>query len=342
MVKHTGFLLAFFMLAQGAVASDAKRPYPCSNHIEFALQAQKLIYNDQFTSADSLSNHHILDNPDDPIGYFFKATGMLSEMTDAEANLYDDEFTTILDLIEQKSDRIIESADSTTIAWMYLFKGSARAYRSLHESRFGSFISAVKHGMGARSQFVEGLKFDSTVYDLYLGLGSYHYWKSAKAGFLKYLLIFKNEKQKGIDEVLLAADSSLLFTDAARSALLWIWLNERKYDSVIATAEPIREIYPHGKSILWPLAEAYFESRSYRKTIEIYEELRRRLSLSPGNYFNIVECDYRICVCYEKMRLNNEASETARRLNQYRDSLPKNTRNKQQSNLEYLILMGKL
>ena len=188
----------------------------------------------------------------------------------------------------------------------------------------------------------DGLRADSTLYDLYLGLGSYHYWKSAKAGILRWILLFKDERDKGIAELKLAADSAQLFREAARSALIWAWLNEKQYDSTVAIASEFAARYPNGKSFLWPLAEAYLKSRRYIDALTIYEDLRNRLEPDPGNYYNLIEVDSRIARCYEELRRIDDAADVGKRARTYLDDIPSNTRQRQRSNLKYLKRLARL
>jgi hypothetical protein len=266
----------------------------------------------------------------------------MAEMTAAEEAIHRDEFGVLLDTIEMLANRQMPTAGAPRRAWMHLCAGHARAYRSLYEARFGSFIKAVKSGMSARAAYQQGLDNDSSVYDLYFGLGSYHYWKSARAGFLKWLLLFKNEKEKGIAELHLAADSGVVFSDAAHSALIWVWLNEKIYDSAIVAAEVMHRRFPEGRSFLWPLAQALVEDKQYRRALDIYRELRTTLTADPGNYYNLIQCDYLMAYCLEQMRLTGEAAEVAHRLQDYEDSIPDRTRRRQRSRLDYLRRLNRL
>jgi predicted Zn-dependent protease len=155
-------------------------------------------------------------------------------------------------------------------------------------------------------------------------------------------MIFKNEKEKGIKELYLAADSSLLFRNAARSALIWVWLNEKRYDSVIVIAREFVAKYPDSKAFLWPLAQAYVETRQYRAALEVYQNLRERLVHAPGNYFNLIEVDCRMARCYERLRMTEKATIAAGRVNDYDQSIPQETRRRQRANLKYMRRLARL
>lgn len=300
------------------------------------LRAQEFSLNDRFDSA-----HYQLDSlmqslPDDPAGYLYKAAVYLAQMTDAEQDLYSNEFKALIDTVIVLTGSPGLNAGPRETAWMRLWEGHARAYRSLRESRFGSFTSALKQAFEARSCYEDGLEADSTLYDLYGGLGMFHYWKSAKAGFLRWIGLFKNEKDRGIAELRLAVDSSIISSQMARNALIWIWLDRGEYDSVVAACSEAVERFPHGKLFLWPLAEAYFKCERYDLAAQTYLALRDKLMLSPGNYYNVIECDYNLNRCYDKMELDTMAIEAARRVNAYYDSLGDKIKRRQRSKLDYL------
>jgi tetratricopeptide (TPR) repeat protein len=173
-------------------------------------------------------------------------------------------------------------------------------------------------------------------YDLYLGLGSYHYWKSARGGLLRFFRILKNEKDKGIRELYLAADSSVLSQELARSALIWIWLDKKEYDSVMAIAGEFIQKYPDGKSFLWPFAAASHKYENYTQALETYKKLRERIEENPGNLYNLIECDYHICRSLEKLGRKTDARNHARKFEEYYDIISRDIRKRQRKNITYM------
>ncbi|UCE24734.1 MAG: hypothetical protein JSU74_01405 [Candidatus Zixiibacteriota bacterium] len=315
--------------------------YLTSDKRQVLLTAQEHLLNDRFESAHASLDSLIDGDSSDPIGYLYKAAVYLGQMTDAEQELHTEEFKRLInDVFALAADRI-DSTRAREAAWMKLCEGHAHAYRSLWESRFGSFTSALKHAFRGKSSYEDGLRLDSTLYDLYGGLGMYHYWKSAKAGILRWIGVFKNDKEKGIEELYLAADSSSLSHDIARNALIWIWLDMGRYDSVITACREQLALFPDGKLFLWPLARAYFEKKQYHLAAETYTSLRTRLAKSPGNYFNLVECDYSLNRCYDKLDMDELAIRAAKRVEDYYDSIPDRTKRKQRSKLNFLRRVAK-
>lgn len=331
----------FFFCILPVLAAASDHPvepdsYLDSTRITLVRNAEALVLNDRFVEADSLYCEQIRNHPDDPLGYLLRAAGLLAEMSDREENLNETLFRSLIDSTEQLAARCLDTCDNRTAAWMYLWRGHAKAYRSLWESQFGSFMSALKLGFAVNDEYEAGLKRDSTLSDLYAGLGSYHYWKSAKAGMLSWVGIFRNERDKGIRELLKAADASLIHRDFARSALVWIRLDQKKYDSAAALSDSLQRRFPDGRTFLWPLAQARFAAEDYAAALEAYTELRRRLIDDPGNYYNLIECDYYITKCHNWLADNSAARASASLLSSYNDDIPPETRRRQSSKISYL------
>ena len=301
---------------------------------------QQALFNDRFAEALALCSLVVQNNPDHPAGYSFLTATMMAQMTDHEEYIYGDQFEKLIDTTIILSERMLKEQSPYQKAWTCLWKGNAFAYKALYASRFGSFFTAARYGMKAKGSFQDGLHLDSTNYDLLVGLGSYHYWKSAKAGFLRWVGIFKNQKELGIDELRLAHDSASLFSEAARRAMVWIWLNEEEYDSVIVAARELEDRYPQGKAVLWPMAEALLKLKRYDDAALVYLKLRDQLALEPGNYYNLIECDYLLCETYKKLSEDQKAIEVAAYLNEYDDLIPEQTRKRQKKRLKHLKRMN--
>ncbi len=329
------FVSVCLSVGVGSAAQDAPE-YMDSTRAEFFRGSAALIFDDRFTEADSAYSDYISAHPTDPAGYLFRAGGLMADMADREEDAHSKQFNRLLDSTLTLTRSILETCDDRTAAWMYLLRGHVTAYRSLYESRFGSFIKALRLGLSANDDYERGLKRDSTLYDLYAGLGSYHYWKSAKAGMLKWIGLFRNEKDKGLRELRLAADSSILHRQAARSAMIWIWLDRGEYDSTIAVATDFAARYPDGKTFLWPIAQAWFKQEEYEQSLGAFKELREKLAVSPGNCYNLVECDFFITQCHDRLGHNNETHFAARRLWEYLGEIPESTRKRQKDKLDYL------
>jgi tetratricopeptide (TPR) repeat protein len=310
---------------------------PDSATTAFIDSVQEFLFNDKYEKAELLCVDFILNNRQSPVGYLFQAGSLLGEMSDREEKIYSEKLRAQIDTALHLCDSLLKQAKSVDdSAFLYLWRGHAHAYRSLFESRFGSFTSAIKHGLDAKGDYKRGLKQDSTLYDLHFGLGNYHYWKSVKAGILRSIGIVSNDIDKGIAELKLAADSAKYFSEAAANSLIWVWLDQKKYDSAIVIAEKMLAKYSESRTLRWPLAMSYFENKQYKNALEIFTYLYNYYSLDSDYYYNTIECDYFIYYCYKNLRMDEKAEKVLIRVNTYRSDIPKSIQRRQLSKLNHL------
>ena len=133
-----------------------------------------------------------------------------------------------------------------------------------------------------------------------------------------------------------AVDSSRISRESARNALIWIWLDMKQYDSAVTACREMQEKYPHGKLFLWPLAQAYYRTENWSDCAAVYDRLRALLADSPGNYFNLIECDFFLHQCYDRLGMPERAREAAEKLMEYESSIPEKTRDRQGSKISTL------
>ncbi|MFH1687079.1 MAG: hypothetical protein ABIE70_06100 [bacterium] len=175
-------LLTVCSLTLFLVPSLTAQTYPDSL-IRCRLQTvQDLLLDNAFDSAEAVAATMTQDRPDDPSGYICGAVTMLARSLDGEEGYRGGLFRAGLDSAENLAKNRLGQCPDQEAAWMELYRGLAKSYRSLWEARFGSTITAIRTGYQAKSHFEAGWERDSTCFDLLFGLGLFHYWKSVKAG----------------------------------------------------------------------------------------------------------------------------------------------------------------
>jgi hypothetical protein len=257
------------------------------------------IYNDNFDKAELLIDSLGFGRNKGFVIFFLRAILYQSMMMAAESDFLEDEYFDLLDSLENGAEEMLSAGADSALAYWYL--GHAHAFRSLYRGRAGSILKALRSGLAARKAYSRGYKFDSTFHDIALGLGSYRYWKSVKTKAINWTPLFKNEKQNGIDLLRLAADSSEISRDAAASALIWVYINEKRYPEAIRLATAMRDRYPQGLTFLWALGEIYYKLEDCRAAIDTYGVIFDRLKENPGNYYNIIEAAFYLSECYRRM-----------------------------------------
>jgi len=326
------FLIVLILLP----ASLTAQPMLTPEKIDILRAGEEALLNARWTEAYETYRTLCAEDGGDPLGYLYTASVLQAEMIDREENLDKDRFFGLLDTVKVLCEKKLLSCTARDSALCYLYLGHGLGNKAVWEAHFGSTLSAISLGLKAKGQYQKGLKIDSTLYDLYMGIGSYHYWKSVKAGILRSAGIFKDDREKGIAELKLAIDSSLFSRNAARSALVWIYVNEKEYEKAISLSWEMLEEYPGGNFFLWPLAEAYYKSGDYENAAGVYDTLLSRLKKNPGNYYNVIEVVYYLYDCYDKLDDDTAKEETAQYYRGIHNDIPGTIRRKQRSKVSFL------
>ncbi|MDF1544201.1 MAG: hypothetical protein P1R58_03760 [bacterium] len=298
-------------------------------------RVQVLTFAGDFDRAAILIDSYLVKRASDAAGWLARSGLILAQMSEDENDSNSEELKAALDSVLVLAE-VVEDSCSDKSAMHHLLRGHAHTYRAIYESKFGFSPKGIKYGYQAMKEYESGLRCDSTFYDLYFGLGGFHYWKSAKAGLLKKVGLFDDDREQGLKELTLAIDSSRFSSEPARNALISIYLDQKEYDSALAICSTMLERYPNGTIFLWPRGVAYHESGQPEKCAELFGQLREHYSKQPGNYFNMVECDYMITKSLETLELKKEAAKAAAEFSKYEDSLPRNTLKRQSDKIRYL------
>jgi hypothetical protein len=311
-------------------------PLLTEEKINIIIEGEKALLNAEWEKAYELLSKLCQRDSSDPTGYLFLAAAMQTEMIDREENFDKKGFTELLDKAKELAETALGDCTRRDSAYCYLILGHYHAYQAVWENRFGSKFSAVTHGFKAKGKYRKGLEIDSTMYDLYLGMGSYHYWKTVKSGILRLAGIFKDDRQKGIDEIRLTIDSADFSRETARSAMIWIYINEKRYDSAISLSKAMFKSYPDGNFFLWTMAQSYYEKKDFINAAETYDSLFNRLKSAPGKYFNIIESAYWLYQCYNELDYDDRANDVLAYVSSIYKEIPRSTHKKQKTKLAYL------
>lgn len=340
---RSGFLFSLLLIPALLRAETGHSPaYPDSVTVQAIQEIQRHLSNSAYAAADSICGQLIAHDPNDPAGYLFRGVRLLNEMFEQEEELYKDELFAMIDTVLVLAERIRDTCGAQKGAWMSLWMGHAKAHKSLWESRFGFFASALRTGLQAKSEYEKGYELDSTNRDLLFGLGNYHYWKSAKGGVLRSVGIVSDDRDQGIAELAMAAESSLVSREAAKDAMIWIRFDRKEYDSVITLCQERIALYPEGWHFYWPLAQAYYESRSYLKAEQTYAHLRFHYNEAPGNYINLISCDYYRYQCYDQLKEKDSCRLVADQFMEYYRDIPSDSRQRKRNWIDYLRRAARL
>lgn len=219
-------------------------------------------------------------------------------------------------------------------AWAYLTIGNAHAYIASLEAKAGSWWTAMRRGVKAKGAYLKALELNPRLYDAYLGLGTYHFWKSAKTEFINWLPLVPDKKSEGVDELLIAVDSSLLSNDLALNSLVWIYIQQKQTDLALACAKRLHDKYPESRLFTWAMAFSSYADGHFHDALDYFGKIIASLESDPTqNYFNLIECRHHRGEIFEMVNDSSAAALEYRALVEY--PVPANVRDRQEGKIDH-------
>jgi len=287
-------MLALFLLwgqASGEVSMDSEEVG------QIILQGVKYVHRDETFKAVDEFKKLIELFPNDPIGYFLVSAAFQNMMDDYRNYSYSDEFNKYMDMAIEKGEERKKRGNLTAYDCLYL--GGAIGYRGINKALTGDWFGAFVDGLKGKGYLEKALELDPELYDVYYGLGTYHFWKSLKSRIFWWLPFVKDNRQMGIDMIKLAIEKGRYSKEDAKIALVRIYVENKEYQNAFDMIEKLSQSQPDKPFLLWFLGRAQFETKMYAGAINSYRTLLEVLIASP--YYHPegeVECRYWLALAY--------------------------------------------
>ena len=268
-----------------------------------------LVLNDRFKESLRLFEHLQQTHPDHPAPHFFKAATYQSWMSAFRLNRFQQEFEENIELAIDKGHDLLKRENSP---WLFFYVGAAYGYRAFNQFRKSRWISAYYDAKEGVENFQEALERDPKLFDVYLGLGSYHYWRTAKSSFLRLITFWIPDKRElGLRQLEFSFQRGTYASDQAGYNLVAAYYDYGQYEKAMQTLNRVLEkkktpgvsdLYYRARLLMkferWPEVESTFR--------EILAMLDTQELVSTGYR---AECMYWIAEALSAQRKRAEALE---------------------------------
>ena len=262
---------------------------------------------EQFDSAMALFQTVILADTSSPKGYFFVAAVFSNLVSDYRNFAYKSQFYEHVDKAIEIGELKEKSGDFTAEDLFYY--GGAVGYRGIFRSFDGDWWGAFKDGLRGRSLLGKAFEADSSYKDVYLGLGTYDYWRSAKTKVLWWLPFFSDKRDEGIEEIEIAIKFGKFSSHEGKYTLMRIYFDYGEYDKAIEHWEnEVKQLNPEDPFSHYWLGRSYIMKERFDKALISFETILSVYLRSP--YYDPggeMECRYFIGLCYDKLGKLDEA-----------------------------------
>lgn len=264
-----------------------------------------LTINTRFDDALNLVREQITGNPQDFEAWFYLAATLNSKMTHFENHDDEAEFTAAIDTCI----RILETVIDDTVgvsrparARRAFYLGSAYGYLAYFQGRSGQYLGAFSNGITSNNLLHEAIELDSTLYDAYLGIGVFKYWRYAKLRFISWLPFIPDERDEGIQMIKKTIRSGGLSQYMAMHQLIYILADYERPEESLIYAEQITKKYPESQFMWWAASRAFDRSNHFDQAVNAYKYLDNLLAQDKNpNPNHIVKCHLKLAAVYERM-----------------------------------------
>ena len=296
LVRFSLFLFLTFFSTYSELHSQI---YPVER-VDFLLKSGiNSIVKQDYENAKAHFNSLNNEFPELPLGKIYLAANKIAEAYDYGED-YDEEFIlTNLDEAKDQSEKLMDSDENNI--WYEYFYALAEGYTAYFHALNESWFSALNTGYNAISEFEKILASDKNFYEAYIAIGTFEYWKSRKTEFMNWFPFNNDTRKIGIERLIVAIDSSSYNSYLAINSLIWIYIDQKKYDAAINISKRALTKFPESRTFKWGMARAY-EEIDPSKAISLYLEILNSYPiLKNGNYKNEITLKHIIAQQYVKL-----------------------------------------
>jgi tetratricopeptide (TPR) repeat protein len=278
LLKSFLLMVALYGCASAQIAFDTAYRYDAVDSL--IMRGIAHVYEENFDGAFAVFDSVISADSSSLRGYFFMTAAYNNLKGDYKNRSYIPLFIKYLD----KTIRLgkLKEKSGRANAEDLFYYGSAIGYRAIFKSHAGDWFGALKDGLKGRSLMKSAVRADSSNRDILLGLGFYDYWRSAATKAFNWLPFFPDSREKGISQILVAADSGKFASLEAINSLMRIYVDYKEYDRTVELWEnSLKDINPLDPYGLYWLGQAYYCLGQYEKSLDCYQKILSIYLKSP-------------------------------------------------------------
>jgi tetratricopeptide (TPR) repeat protein len=281
------------------------------------LKGMGYLYKDNFSKALKIF-HRIKDKySDHPVGYFLVAAALDAKMYFYHSSHFENEFIRHCEKAIEIGERLLQNRPDDV--WVLFFVGGAYGYMGQYQARYKNYITSFRNGWIGVSLLKQIYKKDPGFVDVLLGLGTYNYWSSRLSKALWWMPGLSDKREVGINQLKKAIHQGKYTVYPAAGNLMWILIEEKRYQEAKAIAQRMLKQYPNNRLFSLGMARIHFDTEQYDAAEKQYRHI---MDLCDSEAFNnnviSLGCRVFLAKIYEKKQIYYKAMAECRRARAYK------------------------
>lgn len=283
-MAKTKFVI-FFIIILGLFESLYCGPYISAKNDSLIKKGIRLTIQQSYQEAIVVFEQIETSSPDSPVGYFFHAAVLQTQMMDYENYQNEAEFLRLVRHTIELSQQ--QAKDEPRNAWAYFFLGGGYGYLAFYQAKQKNLLQAFNSGKQSVNALEKAIQIDPALYDAYLGLGTYYYYRSKFSRYVDWLPLVNNDREQSIKMIKTAMAKSRYSHYSAMNSYCWICIEEEKYQEGLEIATQVLQEFPQSRLFLWCAAKLSKKLKQWRAAANYFEKilfsLTKNKALSPRN-----------------------------------------------------------
>jgi len=297
-------LLAALALLAGALWAKSDLPDALDAKL---VEGIRLVHMDRYDEAFALYAEVQRAAPAHPAGYFFMGASLQWVAFDYMNYDLDAAFYSNMNKTVAVAQALVNKAPDDPWALFYL--GGGYGFMGLTSIRYGNWIKAFFDGMTGYKYMMRALEIKPDLYDVYYGLGQFHYWRSKKASVVR-AFTSQDEMKQGIDELFLAVKKGYFTVHETKNALISIYLEENEIPKTMALLADTMAVFPDYLFSYWALTQGLMKLGNHREALKALENVERKITGSKwSGGMAFVRCYALKAQCWASLKETEKAKE---------------------------------
>lgn len=272
--------ILILLFCNEAITSAQPQPNSFPSYLKLGINKA---FNIDFVNANSCLQKAVAVDPENPAGYAYLAMINLfaSEMSFDEniRNNYQDSMLHNVDEALARGEKVIGKNPGDSKAYMAM--AMAKITRLNWSNHHRHYFSMAREASSIWEYLEKAKECDPQNYDIYFLMGSFRYHIDhlpRLTRFFSSLIITSGDKQKGLQELELAARKGEFLRQLALSELSADYLNfEKQPARALPIIKELKESFPNNYNFSFGLANALADLRKFDEAFNIAREIENNI-----------------------------------------------------------------
>jgi len=247
---------------------------------DYFARSVELVFHEKHEACLALLDRFQRSHPDHPAPDFLTAACYQSYMNTYRTN----RFTTVMDrhvdAAITKGLALLETVDDP---WLHLYIGASFGFRALNRFRRHAWIDALLNIGKSIDHLQAALAKAPNLYDAYMGIGVYNYWRTARSNFIRTVAFWMSDRREiGLQQLRFVVSNGVYAVQETSYNLIAAYIDAGRFQDALELVD--RNIARKGAS---KIIDRYYRGRilmalgQWPEAETTYKALLRKLNRSP-------------------------------------------------------------